>query len=650
MRLLFRGNHPAPRGARVFGPHAPCVLKTREMLVRPLAFVLAAAVASAAIAAVPACSSAGDSPSPATDAGLRPDAHVDTYVDSGKQGPLCIDGKPNGPWPPGPYEIGIGAVLPPDLVWEGPNGSVLVQDYYEPCAARSRLLVVRSAGAWCGSCIWHASHTTRLLGDPRYADRLLLLDLLIADEDNMPATPAAAARWRTRIDAPASVDSKVAVDVKYMFGAALPSKNTLPEYVLVDTRTMKVRTVLSSPDPDTLLGFFSVELAALDGKTRPDLPQITLHDNLLTDDQFDLLNDMKLPGAPPADPTNEVADLPAAAALGKQLFADSSLSPTNTVACITCHDPTKAFGDGLRQGLGVALGDRNSPPIALASHARWQFWDGRADTLWMQALGPFENAKEFASSRLFVAHAVFDRYNAEYTAVFGAKYPLPTLPPLTGGKPGDAAYDALPPATRDAIARVYVNVGKAIAAFERTLRIKPSSLDLYIGGDKTAIAGAQKRALGEFFKLGCAQCHWGPRLTDDAFHVVGFPSGRQDGKADRGRADVLLGLATSEFVASSKWSDAPQAAKPLVFTAVPPSMVGAFKTPTLRGVSQSAPYGHGGEYARLLDVAKHYGQRGNMVPPSKTTGTIEEWIPNFDANVQDELPSLLDVLTADLQP
>jgi cytochrome c peroxidase len=615
---------------------------------RPIALALACALALATTVA--ACGSDDDGPAPAivTPDGGSPDVKP---VDSGKPGPLCVDGKPTGAWPPGPYELAIGSVPPPELAWDGPGGQVRLQDYYEPCAARSRLLVVRSSGAWCGPCIWHATHTTRLLGDPRHAGRLVLLDLLIADEDNMPATPAAAARWRAQIDAPAIVAAKIAVDVKYMFSIVLAAKNPLPEYVLVDTRTMKVRTALSSPDPQTLVGFFDAELASLDGKPRVDLPQVPRHDDILTDDQFDLLQDMKLPAAPPADPTNEVADLPAAVTLGKALFNDTSLSPSGTVACVTCHDPTKAFGDGLAQGKGVSVGDRNSPAIALAAHARWQFWDGRADTLWMQALGPFENAKEFASSRLFVAHAVVDRYAAEYAAVFGVKYPLPDLSATpASGKPGDAAYDALPPAKRDEIARVYVNVGKAIAAFERSIRLKPNAFDRYVGGDTTALNAAQKRSLGAFFKVGCTQCHWGPRLTNDAFHVIGFPTGRQDGVADRGRAEALLGLATSEFVASSKWSDAPGSAKPLLFTVVPPSMIGAFKTPTLRGISQSAPYGHGGNFGKLLDVAKHYGQRGDQVPTNQTTGTVEEWLSQFDGTAQADLPSILDVLTGEVEP
>ena len=621
--MLLRG---APRGARTL----------------LLAIAVAAGTAGAA-----ACDGADDGATLTMPAVPEAGAPV-VKVDAGTGAPLCVDGKPVD-WPPGPYEISITSVLPPDLAFDGPNGAVKLKDYFEPCASRSRLLIIRSAAAWCGPCAWHATHTNATLGDTRFANRLELLDLLIADEDNMPPDAAAAARWGKRIDAPAGLLPKIALDAKYTFSAVLPAKNVLPEYVLVDTRTMKVRTVISNPDPQTLGGYVAVELAALDGLPRVDLPEPNLHDNLLSDDEFDLLQDMKVPAAPPADPTNEYADVPAAAALGKTLFSDVLLSPSGTVSCSTCHDPAKSLADGLPQAQGVTVGDRNSPAIALAPHARWQFWDGRADTLWMQALGPFENAKEFDSSRLYVVQQIASRYASDYAAVFGPKYALPDLTGVpASGKPGDAAYDALPQAKRDEITRVYVNVGKAIAAFERTFRVQSNDLDRYIGGDLTAIVGTQRTALQQFFKAGCIQCHWGPRFTDDAFHVLRFPTGRQDGMADQGRAAVLLGLAGSEFVASTKWSDAPSAAKPLAFTTVPASMVGAFKTPTLRGVSRTGPFGHGGKFTSLLDVAKHYGQRAQMVTPDKAAGTVEEWVPTFDANVQNALPQLLDVLTGDV--
>jgi cytochrome c peroxidase len=343
---------------------------------------------------------------------------------------------------------------------------------------------------------------------------------------------------------------------------------------------------------------------------------------------------MKLVDAPPSDATNEYGDRSAAAALGKRLFSDQQLSPSGSVSCATCHDPTKAFSDGKGQAIGVATGDRNSPPVAVAAHARWQFWDGRADTLWMQALGPFENDKEFASSRLYVAQQIVARYSADYDAVFGEKYPLPDLSALpASGKPGDTAWQSIPGDQRDAVTRIYVNVGKAIAAFEQSIRLQPNALDRYAGGDKGALTKEQKNALQVFMINGCAQCHWGPRLTDDAFHVIRFPTGRQDRAADRGRIDFFQGLALAEFVASSKWSDAPASAKLLTFP-TDASMLGAFKTPTLRGLPQSAPYGHGGTFTTLLEVAKHYGTRAKDVGEDRATGEVEPWVPEFDANAQ----------------
>ena len=600
------------------------------------------AIATSAAGALAACGDDNAAPSGAVDGGTTHDA---TTGDDAN-GSLCTGGTPTSAWPPGPYAISLGATLPAGLSFEGPDGPVNLADYYEPCAARSRLLVIRSAPAWCGSCGWHVTHTTRLLG--AYTDRVRLVDLLLADEDNLPPDADAAGRWHARVDVPNGLDSRVGIDAKYTFEAALQTHDVLPGYLLVDTRTMRAMTVQSNPSPETLISFVDLELAALDGAPRPDLKAPALHDGHFSEDQWDLVHAITLPGAPPADPTNEVADSAAAATLGQALYADTSLSPSKGVACVTCHDPKTTFGDGLPVAVGVAKGDRNAPSIALAAHARWQFWDGRADTLWAQAVAPFENDREIASSRLFVAHGIADRHAAAYAAAFGTKYPLPDLSALpAAGKPGDAAYDALTIAQRDDITRVLVNAGKAIAAFERTFRVAPNPLDNYVAGDLTALSANQKDSLREFFVDGCIQCHWGPRLTDDAFHAIGFPTGRLDGAADRGRVDVLFGLAASEFAATSKWSDSPASAKSLTLKSVPGTVLGAFKTPTLRGVATSGPYGHGGVYKTLADVAKHYGQRGDQVLPGQSIGTVETWLPKFDVVSQGKLPALLDVLTAE---
>lgn len=601
---------------------------------------LASGVLALALAAGAAAACGDDAPATpahATKDGGGEDAAV----------PLCLDGKPTSAYPPGPYAMETLGTVRSGLAFEGPDGPVAIESFYEPCAARSRILVVRSSAAWCGPCLWQAAHTKRFLEDPRFADRLILLDLLVADEDNMPATIPALARWREKIDAPGS---RLAVDPRYTFGPALIARSPLPEYVFIDTRTMKILSTLSDPDPVSLSARIETELADLDRAPRPTPVSPPLVDGHFTENEMDLIRGMSLSklGAPPPDPTNEYGDAPAAVAFGKVLFNDALLSPSGNVSCATCHDPAKDLTDGVPQAVGVAPGNRNSPAIALSAHSRWQFWDGRADTLWMQALGPFEDALEFGGSRLFVAQQIAKRHATQYGEVFGAKYPLPDLTALpASGKPGEPAYDDLSAADKEKVTRIFVNVGKAIAAFERAMRVKPNALDRYADGDTSALTPPQKEALQLFFINGCVQCHWGPRLTDDAFHALRFPTGRQDGKADMGREDGLLKLSTSEFLASSKWSDAPSAAKPFVVDA--PTMLGAFKTPSLRGLPTSAPYGHGGTLKTLFEVSKHYGMRGLEHADPLAVGTTEQWAPNFDQNVMRDLPAFLEVLAGSVE-
>ncbi len=596
--------------------------------------MLLGALATMAIAVGLACgSSPTGGPSQSSDAGGEGGA------------PLCVDGRPTGAYPPGPYAIASFATLPDGLVFEGPEGAVRFAVWFEPCAARSRLLVVRTSAAWCGSCRWHSSHTARFMSDPRFAERLLLLDLIVADEDNLPPTVADLSRWRARIDAPGAI----AIDPNHTFRPALISRQALPDYVFIDTRTMKVLSSMSDPDPESLLNRIDIELADLDGRPRPDVVAPTLYDGLFTENEIDLVREMKLVSAPPPDPTNEVADSPEAVLFGKALFSDALLSPSRSVSCATCHVPERDMTDGAAQSTGIAKVDRNAPSVALAAHSRWQLWDGRADTLWMQALLPLEDPREMGGSRLFVAHQIGRRWSAEYAATF-PKYPLPVLSGLPeSGKPGDPAWDALAQATKDDVTRVFVNVGKAIAAFERAIRVVPNSLDRYADGDRSALTEHEKRSLATFMKSGCVQCHWGPRLTDDAFHVLRFETGRQDGAADEGRELGLAELASAEFLASSRWSDAPSLAKTLRDVNEASTMLGAFKTPTLRGLPTSAPYGHGGTLATLLDVTTHYGNRGLEHADPRAVGTTEQWVPSFDTNAMHELVPILEAMTGTVQ-
>jgi cytochrome c peroxidase len=554
---------------------------------------------------------------------------------------------------PGGSQIAVGARLPA-LRFEGARedgapGTVAVADYFEPCAPASRVLVVRvHGGAWCGTCAWHADHTSEL-ASLDISPRLRFLDLVVGDRDNAPAGAADAVAFRAAMLGVAgngTVKIAVGADPTFAFRAVADSPGVpLPLYVLVDTRTLTVRDFVSNPDPAELRHRLRSVVAALDGAPKPARTDEPLVDGIFHRNEWDLVRAMTLPGAPPADPTNAVADAPDAAALGKVLFADTSLSPSGTVSCATCHDPQKQMSDGLPRGKGVAEGDRKTPDIVFAAFSRAQFWDGRAETLWAQALGPFENPKEFDASRVFVVRRVAARYADAYAKAFpGTPLPDPTTLPAAG-KPGDAAYDALAPQVKTDVTRAFVNVGKAIAAYERTFRAKPNALDRYIGGDPSALSVLEMQGLSIFAQAGCMQCHWGPRLTDDAFHNTRMPTGRADGAADPGRSEGIAALLRSEFRASGRWSDAPSAGS--VEPVATKNMLGAFKTPALRGTAGLSFYGHGGTAKTLVDVTELYGQGGLAGDDRRAVGDNEPWLMPFSVAAQWSIPPFLGTLTAE---
>ena len=630
-----------------------------------LAFEIATMVGLISVAAsFAACSGSSADRAGAADSGAEPAAPTDgraggsTY-DAGQLGPdsgtsidapYCTNGTPTASYPTAPTSVSALGTLP-NMTFDGMDASgaaktVTLGDYFEPCAAKSRLLVIRVSAGWCGTCRWHAAHTSDLTSLD-VGSRLEILDLLIASDQNLIPTISDLTTWKSRVDAPQGL----ALDPGFQLAPLNPSDLPLPLYALVDTRTMVARRVLSNPDPDSLALRIRQEIDALDRAIGPvDAPPKTF-DGLFTRDQWDEMHAMTMPDAPPADPTNAHADDAAAAALGQTLFTDSLLSPSGNVSCATCHDPNKSFQDSAPVAVGIGPGDRNSPSVLLASYAPWQFWDGRADSLWMQATGPFENPIEFDSSRLFVAHGIASRYSAQYTTIFGA---LPDMSNASrfpaNGKPGDASWDAMAPADQAAVTTIFANVAKAIEAYERTLRVQPNALDAYIGGNPSALTADQKTGLKSFFVNGCAQCHWGPRMTDDAFHVTRFPTGRQDHAADRGRIDGIPQLLANEFIETGVNSDSKIDTHGLASLTATPSTLGSFKTPPLRGVADTAPYGHGGSLATLLDVAQSFGTGGVADSDPSSCGTIEPWLPKFDATNQQAIATFLAVLTAPRAP
>jgi cytochrome c peroxidase len=288
------------------------------------------------------------------------------------------------------------------------------------------------------------------------------------------------------------------------------------------------------------------------------------------------------------------------------------------VSCASCHAPERQFQDGLPVGQGVGAGARRTMPIAGSAHSPWLFWDGRKDSLWSQALGPLEDAVEHGSNRTRIAKLLHARYRGEYEALFG---PLPDLSglPDDAGPLGNAAertaWQNLEPRRRQEVNRVFANLGKAIAAYERTLIPGESRFDRYARAvaaqdpvGQRALSAQEVNGLRLFLGKGqCATCHNGPLLTDQHFHNTGVPP-LNPARLDRGRAAATARVSDDEFNCLGPYSDAPQqACQELRFmVSDDPALEGAFKTPGLRNIALRAPYMHAGQFASLEEVIAHY--------------------------------------------
>jgi cytochrome c peroxidase len=338
-----------------------------------------------------------------------------------------------------------------------------------------------------------------------------------------------------------------------------------------------------------------------------------------TEEETRLVLSLGLANLPPlpADPSNAVADDPDAAVLGKALFFDTRLSANGKVACGSCHLPGRQFQDDLPRAKGVGETARRTMPIAGTAYSPWLFWDGRKDSQWAQALGPLESAAEHGTDRAYIAHLIEANYADQYTALFG---PFPTL----AGVPKHASPNglgavldnwlALDDTQADAINRVFANVGKAIAAYERTITPQPSRFDAYAdrlaaGEDTSGILTEQEEAGLRLFvgKGECTKCHNGPLLTDNFFHNTGIPAA-SDLPDDVGRSLAVDQVLSDPFNCLGPYSDAgPGDCAELKYLAkADRDMIRAYKPPSLRGVASRPPYMHAGQIATLSEVLIHY--------------------------------------------
>jgi cytochrome c peroxidase len=272
--------------------------------------------------------------------------------------------------------------------------------------------------------------------------------------------------------------------------------------------------------------------------------------------------------------------------LGKMLFFDRRLSGDGTMNCATCHDPERAFTDGLELSLSypTTRNWRNSPTLINVALQKQLFHDGRARTLEEQALFPMMSAFEMNRNLDFVEEVIrsVPAYVEAFRKVFGGEV------------------------TRERMAM-------AIAAFERTLISVNAPIDRYLGGDEHVLSQEAKRGLAVFRgKGGCAECHFGAALSDDRFHALGVPENPEH------RSDPRIAV-TRRFVAKvyqyEDFRSLTEDPGRYLITKERRDWK-AFRTPTLREVAKTAPYMHNGIFPTLDDVIEFFdkgGGRGNTV-------------------------------------
>lgn len=250
-----------------------------------------------------------------------------------------------------------------------------------------------------------------------------------------------------------------------------------------------------------------------------------------------------------ASPDNDLSD--ARVNLGRQLYFENRISKGEKLSCNSCHK-LDAFGqDNLpfSPGHEGKLGGRSSPSTYNAALHIAQFWDGRAPSVEEQAKGPVLNPVEMgAPSEEFVIKVL--KSMPGYVEAFKAAFP------------GEA----------DPI--TYNNFGKAVGAFERKL-LTPSKWDAFLKGNKDALSAEEKKGFATFAKTGCVTCHNGAGVGGHMFQKLGLVK-EWPGLKDNGRSDVTKNEGEKYF----------------------------FKVPSLRNITETAPYLHDGSVKTLEEMVK----------------------------------------------
>jgi cytochrome c peroxidase len=276
-------------------------------------------------------------------------------------------------------------------------------------------------------------------------------------------------------------------------------------------------------------------------------------------------------------------------ALGKKLYFDARLSADGTVACATCHDVSRSFTDrrNASEGIGGHVGRRNAPTTMNAVFFQSQFWDGRAALLEDQAKLPITNPIEMGQpDGATTVKAIAG--DAEYKAMFKAAYGT------------DPNFDDL---------------GRALAAFERTLIFLDAPYDRFVAGKPSEISDDARAGFGLFNgKARCVSCHQlngsSPIGTDQRFHNVGVSARHQDFAKLAGSALAALEKSDTKETLDRLALETDMSELGRFMVTRNRSDIGAFKTQQIRNIGITGPYMHDGSMQTLWDVMDHYNKGG----------------------------------------
>ena len=275
--------------------------------------------------------------------------------------------------------------------------------------------------------------------------------------------------------------------------------------------------------------------------------------------------------------------------LGKKLFSEKILSLDSSVSCASCHNPKFAFADTLAYSIGIYGREtkRNVPSVLNMKNRPYYFYDGRAKTLYEQALMPIANEDEMGLPIKMAVQRLND--NKTYRTLF-----LQTFKQLPNPK----------------------NLGEAFAAYEQTLETVNSKFDDY-ANDKTTLTKAEERGRILFTgdKAKCFDCHSMEDFTDDGFKNIGLFNGNF--LTDSGR-----------YLITKNIND-----------------LGKFKTTGLRNVAVTAPYMHNGMFATLEEVLRYYNNPKGFFPHQINLDTTFKNALNLTAKEQTDIISFLKTLT-----